>query len=752
MQAEGTIINVNIDGSGDYLSIQLGITEATDGDTVLVYPGEYFENVDFMGKTIVLGSLYLLTSEREYIGSTIINGNQENSCVRVSSGEEVGTKLCGFTLINGSGYIGDNFASPCGGGVIVFESALIIDNCIIEENTAVNGGGILICSNRNVYLKGCTIRNNQSSWFGGGLSIHNMNSEITFDEEDRCNIYNNYSGMGNDICSRYIGGTVTVFVDTLTCNDYWGYNVVQWWYGEPNIIHEGFELDMQHSWIDQIDYDLYVAPWGNDNNSGLSHDEPLQRISWALQKIASNVDNPHTIYLSDGVYSHSGTGELFPLQMKGWVTLSGESSETTILDGDQATNIIFNYYLNGDIRLDNLRIMNAASLGGSECDGSVVRVSWNFDSEIFLNNIVFENNQPTNQLIQFETESNIYMNNITAINNGEDSKSVILLSSCNDDEPLQIVMNNILLRDNNCCQFMLNGNYNVPSLYFNNLLISDNNLEYTGTEIYNYSSFWITFWQNTYLTNCTIANNDNQIPSPSGVIQIADGANLEITNSIIYDNNTDYLVLDYNFSNTELNIYNSLFDFNESDFKSPGLTSVYYNPDTIFSGDPLFTYQEDRPQSLLLGSPCIDGGTMELPEGIELPDTDVYGNQRIYGNGIDIGAIEWQGTPVNYDDLVQKPMEIMVYPNPLISSQLRDGQAKILWLGESESEDMEFEIFNLKGQRIRELKIDNVKLKINTAYWDLKDNSGSQVSSGVYFIRMKAGGEYKAQRKVVVCN
>ncbi|MFA5246165.1 MAG: choice-of-anchor Q domain-containing protein, partial [Pedobacter sp.] len=154
----------------------------------------------------------------------------------------------------------------------------------------------------------------------------------------------------------------------------------------------------------------------------------------------------------------------------------------------------------------------------------------------------------------------------------------------------------------------------------------------------------------------------------------------------------------------------------------------------------------------LAGSPLIDAGTLELPEGIELPETDVYGNQRIYGNGIDIGAVEWQGTPVNYDELVQKPMEIMVYPNPLIATKLRDGQARILWSGEVVTEAMQFEIFNLKGQRIRELRIKDEGLKNNTAYWDLRDNAGSQVASGVYFIRMKADGEYKAQRKVVVVN
>ncbi len=51
--------------------------------------------------------------------------------------------------------------------------------------------------------------------------------------------------------------------------------------------------------------------------------------------------------------------------------------------------------------------------------------------------------------------------------------------------------------------------------------------------------------------------------------------------------------------------------------------------------------------------------------------------------------------------------------------------------------------FNAKGQRIREWKIENEKLKINTAYWDLRDSNGSRVSSGVYFVRVKVGEEYQ---------
>ena len=95
------------------------------------------------------------------------------------------------------------------------------------------------------------------------------------------------------------------------------------------------------------------------------------------------------------------------------------------------------------------------------------------------------------------------------------------------------------------------------------------------------------------------------------------------------------------------------------------------------------------------------------------------------------------------------PDELIIYPNPLIAGNLRDGNAKILWLGEN-SDDISIEIFNIKGQKLRKLKIENVKCKMNSVEWNLCDDNGKQVSSGVYFVRMKTAEEYIYQTKVTV--
>ena len=44
----------------DFETIQGAINESEDGDTVLVQPGEYVENIDFDGKDITVASLQLV--------------------------------------------------------------------------------------------------------------------------------------------------------------------------------------------------------------------------------------------------------------------------------------------------------------------------------------------------------------------------------------------------------------------------------------------------------------------------------------------------------------------------------------------------------------------------------------------------------------------------------------------------------------------------------------------------------------------
>src|SRR5580704_11886179 len=75
-------------------TIQSGINAAANGDTVLVAPGTYFENINLSGKAITL-----TTSNGP--AQTTINGKQDGPTVTIDSGEVASTVVSGFTITNG---------------------------------------------------------------------------------------------------------------------------------------------------------------------------------------------------------------------------------------------------------------------------------------------------------------------------------------------------------------------------------------------------------------------------------------------------------------------------------------------------------------------------------------------------------------------------------------------------------------------------------------------------------------------------
>ena len=58
--------------------------------------------INYNGKLITVGSLFLTTQDTTYISQTIIDGNQNGSVVKFENGEDLTSVLCGFTITNGN--------------------------------------------------------------------------------------------------------------------------------------------------------------------------------------------------------------------------------------------------------------------------------------------------------------------------------------------------------------------------------------------------------------------------------------------------------------------------------------------------------------------------------------------------------------------------------------------------------------------------------------------------------------------------
>ena len=77
--------------TSQYPTIQSAIVAAVNGDTVLVQPGVYAENVDFLNREIVVRST-------AGAASTTIDGSQTGTVVVIMGGQTNATVLEGFTL------------------------------------------------------------------------------------------------------------------------------------------------------------------------------------------------------------------------------------------------------------------------------------------------------------------------------------------------------------------------------------------------------------------------------------------------------------------------------------------------------------------------------------------------------------------------------------------------------------------------------------------------------------------------------
>ncbi|MEE2908483.1 MAG: right-handed parallel beta-helix repeat-containing protein [Planctomycetota bacterium] len=195
----GTASAATINVPGDYPTIQAAIDAAAPYDEIVVAPGTWTGNgtpgpvIDLLGKWITVRS-------SNGPGTTFIDGLGTRRCVAFLGGETNDTVLDGFTIINGTD-------PQWGGGVLCMAgSKPSIVNCIITENTAWAGGGMMSwgepsltdCSivgnmtpdntSVNSYAGGlycfgdavitnCDISDNSSYW-GGGVVFQDSDGQL----------------------------------------------------------------------------------------------------------------------------------------------------------------------------------------------------------------------------------------------------------------------------------------------------------------------------------------------------------------------------------------------------------------------------------------------------------------------------------------------------------------------------------------------------------------------------------------------
>lgn len=190
-----------------YDNIQHAINSANNGQTILVSPGIYYENLNFLGKEISLISYFSITNDRCFIEQTIIDGNQNGSCILFVSGETENTLLQGFTITNGS-----DAQSLYGGIGCRNNSSPNLFDLIITENSP---RGIICGDNSSPYIRNVIISNN----FDGSGFFCWSNSNATLE---------NVIISGNSTFAMYCMDNSDVTLMNVTIADnYDDYNVIK---------------------------------------------------------------------------------------------------------------------------------------------------------------------------------------------------------------------------------------------------------------------------------------------------------------------------------------------------------------------------------------------------------------------------------------------------------------------------------------------------------------------------------------------
>lgn len=173
----------------DFPRIQTAVDAAQTGDTVLVGPGVYFENVQLRGRDLVLTSRFALHHDWSLIEKTVIDGSRPlhpdtASCLLIWKGETAATVVQGFTFQGGTGTV---WLDPAGygtfregGGILTEDASPVIRYNLIRYNVVgprgggmvSNGGGGIRCGAGAPRIECNRIVHNRGDGYGGGIVLN----------------------------------------------------------------------------------------------------------------------------------------------------------------------------------------------------------------------------------------------------------------------------------------------------------------------------------------------------------------------------------------------------------------------------------------------------------------------------------------------------------------------------------------------------------------------------------------------------
>ncbi|MFA5417363.1 MAG: right-handed parallel beta-helix repeat-containing protein [Bacteroidales bacterium] len=502
-----------------------------------------------------------------------------------------------------------------------------------------------------------------------------------------------------------------------------------------------------HSKITPKDADLYVNPQGGDNsNSGLTSEEPLKSIAFAYSSIMVDSLEKNTIHLADGIYSDSSNTEKFPLNIRPYINVVGQSIAGTILDGQYKSRVI-----KGNNEVSNYSFSKMTMRRGGKVDtldhppiaGFGVLYAQNdhvtFDSIHFIGGHCYS----SDGALSVQASSDVMISNCvftgtiggSAFSTGVDIGDTITVKNCIFADNLPDYNN----QDNWQGGGMWLAGGRSMAIVQNCLFTGNDQTTIAATASGYHPDF------TPVIVNCTFTGNTHleDMASLSG-----SGSGLELINCIVYDEGSVPAAL-YSWESLDtvvLHISHSLFEGGpDAVYLYPGDPVKLIYDESNIDTDPLFYGGFEFPYNLSENSPCIDAGTLELPSFVHLPATDLAGNPRVYGSSIDMGAYEWNPTVgINEFRLVtpEKEKLLKVAPNPFATS------TKVM-VKTTVSGKVKLEVYNNSGQRVRVLMDGTYLPGTSIVNWEGEDEYNRPLPSGIYHLVLVVDGKEKEEIGVI---
>jgi len=110
------------------------------------------------------------------------------------------------------------------------------------------------------------------------------------------------------------------------------------------------------------------------------------------------------------------------------------------------------------------------------------------------------------------------------------------------------------------------------------------------------------------------------------------------------------------------------------------------------------------------------------------------------------GVMVYEHFGVGNDDPSLPPSQLALYPNypnPF-------NNETVIRFNLAKAHKTSLSIYNIKGQKVRNLSCDNVKSGLNSVVWDGKNNLGHPVGNGIYYLRLSSGSNSLTRKMLLL--